>query len=72
MPRPVVTAINRARSQKKTFPKAQSSVRSRFCLSSVKVGTKAGVMAPSPVSRRKRLGMVKAMVKASALLPVPR
>ena len=46
--------------------------RPRSRLSSVKAGTKAGVIAPSPVRRRKRLGMVKAMVKASALLPVPR
>ena len=67
-----MTAISRARSQKKTLPKAHRSLRARSCLSSVKVGTKAGVMAPSPVRRRKRLGMVKAMVKASAPWPVPR
>ena len=67
-----MAAMITARSQKRALPKTQSARRSPARFSPVKAGTKAGVMAPSPVRRRKRLGMAKAMVNASALLPVPR
>src|SRR3990167_5146140 len=62
----------RARAVATTLTSLHASSSPFFSRHSVKVGMKAAVSAPSPKSRRKRLGIRKATAKASHTRPVPK
>ena len=47
------------------------SSKLRWLLYSARIGTKAWLKAPSAETRRKRLGILKATIKASLTIPAP-
>ncbi len=66
MPSTVIARTTAVREIKTTFASSQNSSLERFILYSLKTGTKAEFVAPSPTKSLNKFGILKAITNACA------